>query len=194
MPACPQLNIKLNHNLSYFASLLQYGILLPLEKSTTILLLLLKLPGADLEYLQKEVQTIFIDGVAADDLEQKLFPGQTLAISAAMPGLAGAIFRKGGLHSTLRSSSVKDQIQPDATGYVNLKLFNSVATDLIVPLLKDGILLTGIHLFKFISRREELFRGETELKLDGSEISLEELLERLEDLPQIFLKMETTSF
>jgi len=101
----PQLVISVpRDSAAGFASLLQYGFLLAVDKPVALLPLLLSLPGFTAEYLEKTVQTIFINGVAADRLDQPLSGGGTVALSAAMPGLAGAIFRRQGIHGVLRST------------------------------------------------------------------------------------------
>ena len=103
----PQLTLVLPEEaVAGFASLLQHGILFAVDRPVAILPFLLTLPGFTPEYIEKTVQTIFINGVAADSLDRSLAAGSTLALSAAMPGLAGAIFRRQGLHGSLRSQPV----------------------------------------------------------------------------------------
>src|SRR5665647_491591 len=99
MDTLPLLILSVPHQaMAGFASLLQHGILLPVDRPVALLPFLLALPGFDAEYIENTVQTIFINGVAVDSLDRSLPAGSTLALSAAMPGLAGAIFRRQGLH------------------------------------------------------------------------------------------------
>jgi hypothetical protein len=149
-----------------------------------ILSILLDLPGFTVEYLEKTVQTIFINGVAADSLDRQLPPGSTVALSAAMPGLAGAIFRRQGVHGSLRSRPmVKQSETAPNSGYLRVKLFNSIATDRAVDLLQRGILVKGASFHDFASRREELFLPPTRWQLDAQESDWAALLQTVQDVP-----------
>lgn len=150
-----------------FASLLQHGILFNVDRPTPIVPFLLGLPGFTAEYVENTVQTIFINGVAADSLDRSLGGGSTLALSAAMPGLAGAIFRRQGVHGSLRSQPVA-QAEPCSSdsGWITLKLFNSIAADRVRDLLTEGVQVSGRGLCEFARRRAELFATPTVLTLD----------------------------
>ncbi len=184
--------LSLDHpTLTGFPSLLQYGILLHVEQPAPIMPLLLGLPGVTEAYLRDEVQTIFVDGVAADDLQQHLSAGRTLALSAAMPGLAGAIFRREGMHGSLRSRPAhKASAQAGGGGDIILKLFNSVASDLAEPLLQSGVYMRGEHVHAFGSRRKDLFEQIEKIVLDGSPLGVDALLARLKNIPKIRVQTE----
>src|SRR5512136_62125 len=84
--------------------------------------------GLSPEYLEKRIQTIFLNGDAVDDVEKAVVEdGTTLSLSAAMPGLAGAVLCKGGYYAAMRDQiSCKEQ-QPSISGQpgkVLIKLFN----------------------------------------------------------------------
>jgi len=166
-----------------FASLLQHGILFPLRHPVPLLVFLISLPGFSADYIEKNVQTIFIDGVAVDSLDRALAGGTTVALSAAMPGLAGAIFRRQGVHGSLRSQPVNQSThaQSDA-GFLTLKLFNSIATDRIGDLLHQGILISGKALASFARTRGHLFESPVCIRLDGQELAYTALLEQAEKL------------
>ncbi len=86
----PQLTLDLPDSaVPGFAALLQHGILCPVAGPVQIRPFLLALPGFTADYIEGTVQTIFINGSAADTLDRPLGCGGTLALSAAMPGLAG---------------------------------------------------------------------------------------------------------
>jgi hypothetical protein len=160
-----------------FASLLQHGILYAIDQPVAILPFLLTLPGFTSEYIEKTVQTIFIDGVAADSLDRSLAAGSTLALSAAMPGLAGAIFRRQGLHGSLRSQpAAKVATNPSASGFITLKLFNSIAADRVRDLLVQGICISGKTLHDFAARREHLFQSPVGLSFAGQALDSADLL------------------
>lgn len=138
------------------ATLLQRGFLLPITGTVSIAELLVTLPGFNEEYIRDRVQTIFVNGLAEDNTARELVAGDTLALSAAMPGLAGAIFRRGGQHSSLRTRPVATKHHRTAqSGHITLKLFNMVATETGPPLLKKGILIKGKILAKFLDHQGE---------------------------------------
>ncbi|MGD8837542.1 MAG: hypothetical protein PVJ19_21555, partial [Desulfobacteraceae bacterium] len=80
-------------------------------------------------------------------------------LSAAMPGLAGAIFRKKGLHATLRTPTPAFAANQSTTGplTVTLKLFNRIAREKGTLLLSEGVVLASSSLFEFLKKRPELF-------------------------------------
>src|SRR4030042_1232647 len=60
--------------------------------------------GLDGQYLENRVQTIFLDHNPVDNLDTaRIREGSTVALSAAMPGLAGATLRKGGRFAVMRN-------------------------------------------------------------------------------------------
>lgn len=145
--------------LAGFASLLQHGILFAVDGPVPLVPFLLSVPGFSEDYIERTVQTIFINGVAADSLDRDLAAGTTLALSAAMPGLAGAIFRRQGIHASLRSRprDSKHQTPGDASGFIIVKLFNQIATDRVADLLAATILVTGKSWHDFAAMRTALF-------------------------------------
>ncbi|MCF6186152.1 MAG: hypothetical protein L3J49_01560 [Desulfobulbaceae bacterium] len=142
------------------APLLQRGFLVPCPGQVTLYDFLPGLPGFNREYITSRIETIFINGCAADSLETTLPVGSTVALSAAMPGLAGAIFRKGGLHASLRSQPARAQTKLTTTdGFITVKLFNTIATDTVEDILPRGILMKGPVLARFFHRQQERLRS-----------------------------------
>jgi len=169
-----------------FSSLLQHGILYAVDKPVHISSFLLALPGFSAEYLAKNVQTVFINGSAADSLDRFLGPGGTLALSAAMPGLAGAIFRRQGLHSTLRSRTVDTVHSGNSEpGFITLKLFNSIASERVPQLMAQGILIDSKAFLDFAGRREKLFQPPVQLVFAGKPLPYAEMFETLQQTPLV---------
>lgn len=190
----PLLSLYLSpHTMPGFASLLQHGFLVPMGQPVPMMELLLALPGFSAQYLEKTVQTIFINGVAADTLDQELAAGTTLALSAAMPGLAGAIFRRQGIHGSLRSRPVAKatKTQPNA-GYLRVKLFNSIATERVADLLHEGILVDGPSFHDFARRREELFAPPTRWQFEKREPEWPALLQAVNAIPVLRIQAHDT--
>ncbi len=102
--------------------------------------------GLSPEYVRDRVKTIFLDGKSVDDLEKTLIrDGSRLALSAALPGLAGAVLRRGspfaGLRSRVEERKQGSSKEP-AEGFVHLKLFNLLLPELGPLLLRKGILIS----------------------------------------------------
>jgi hypothetical protein len=143
-----------------FTTLLQNGLYLNAPQGTTIGTLLADLPGFTDEYVGQRVQTIFLNGLPADDMQQQLFgAGAVLALSAAMPGLAGAIFRKDGVHASLRTETARKLSETNSKGLpieIRLKLFNLIAVERGVQVLNDGCTIKASALGKFLAYRPPL--------------------------------------
>ena len=186
----PQLTLDLpDAAVPGFAALLQHGILCPIAGPVQIRPFLLALPGFTAGYIEGTVQTIFINGSAADTLDRPLGCGGTLALSAAMPGLAGAIFRREGPHGSLRSRTASDAcIGDDGPGHITLKLFNSIAADRVFDLLERGIRVSGQALAEFAGRRPDLFQPPTGLTLDGRPVDAAGLMAAAQQTTMIDLQ------
>lgn len=181
--------------ISRLATLLQRGFLVPCPEPVALNTLLQGLPGFDQGYIRGRIETIFINGRAADALDTPLQPGCTVALSAAMPGLAGAIFRKGGAHASLRSIPAADQHPQTTTeGFVTVKLFNMIATDRAEDILPRGILMKGPVLARFLRRQQERLRPlVVDIRQDTHTLSLEEACLLAETTPYIKFKATETS-
>ncbi len=142
------------------------------------------------DYLRKHVQTIFLDGSALDDLSTAVVHhGATLALSAAMPGLAGAVLRRGGFYAAMRrqiSYEGADKTQASGEIHATLKLFNLVARDLGPALLQRGVRMCGDHLKDFIIRQGRwLWKECTAAEMDGRSLDPEQSADRLNPEKQV---------
>ena len=184
-PPCLTIALSLS-DLAGFASLLQHGVLLTVEHAVPACQLLLSLPGFSSDYLEQAVQTVFINGVAADSLDCDLRAGSILALSAAMPGLAGAIFRRQGMHGSLRSRPTASAPAPvKESGFITLKLFNSIAADRVFDLLTHGVTMRGSAVHDFAVRRSNLFQPPAVLTMDGQQVGYEALMEIVPATPLV---------
>ncbi len=152
-------------------------------------------PGLDARYLKERVQTIFLDGRAVDDADRAvLHDGATLALSAAMPGLVGATFRKGGRYAALRdviSYGGRDDMPSIAgDGTLRLKLFNMVAAEIGPLFLSRGIRVAGADLADFLETLPETFRRDCgATRLGGRPIVFTDLVSVLADAPRVCLRV-----
>lgn len=147
-------------NLSVFWSLLSYGFKFDVQIGNNLLDLLICQIGINESYLNEKVQTIFLNGKVVDDFSAEIVNDESvIALSAAMPGLVGAVFRKGGIFSSMRSghaSSLEDTVIKKHKGQVTLKLFNLIASDLGADFYKRGICISGIHFIRYVKSKQFL--------------------------------------
>lgn len=148
-------------SLERFTTLFQSGILIPSHRGESIGVFLSKLPGFTADYISNRVQTIFLDGNAVDDLQTQLISDNSvLAVSAAMPGLAGAIFRRNSMHAALRAQSADSNLQSKNKDsiLVTLKLFNMIAVERGIALLERGLSIPCEAVRNFLHDRPSLFK------------------------------------
>lgn len=180
--------------LSFFSPLLGQGFTLTIRTGISVRDLLCLQIGVSDDYLDQRIQTIFLDGKVVDNVDTAVIrQGSTLALSAAMPGLAGATLRRGGAYAAMRSQiSHKNNTVDDSAenGTVMLKLFNLVALELGPMFLKQGIWIDGKNLKNFFERVPDFFwDGCLNAEINGisqnvRKISLMELKQ------QVFLKLK----
>jgi hypothetical protein len=162
-------------------TLLQSGFRVCVPSGQTLLGTLTSLPGFSEEYLSATVQTIFCNGVPVDDLHMTL-PGQgaVIALSAAMPGLAGAIFRKNSIHAPLRGNA-KGLVSQAVGGCTvfTLKLFNSIALERGTELLCQGVVMTANTVASFLEKRPDLAASIVAAYHNQQRYPLETMISRL---------------
>ena len=171
------------------AILVQRGFLVEVDGPITIEELLLDLPGFSRDYIRDRVQTIFVNGLAEDDTRRLLVPGSTLALSAAMPGLAGAIFRRGGRHGSLRTRPAEEKRTTEMqAGQVTVKLFNMIATETGPRILENGMRIKGAVLGRFLDRQaERILPLIAAVQMDGQPVEAAALGPLVAGEPEVFL-------
>ncbi len=170
-PATLSLILKPN----YFRRLLplmQQGFLMKVPAGGSIKAVLCQHLGLSPDYLEGRIQTIFLDGKPVDDVDKAFVgDGATLALSAAMPGLVGATFRKGGFYAAMRAGITYSEGQktvPGAECLVALKLFNLLASELGPLFLEKGIWVKKAVLIEFLKNQPaDFWTGCQEARLDG---------------------------
>ncbi len=177
-----------------FTNLLQRGFLLPCRQAVTIADLLRDLPGLDRSYLESTAQTIFVNSTAVDSIGHMLLPGDTVALSGAMPGLAGAIFRRGGRHRCLRSTAhpVPPGPLPDER-FVTIKLFNRIAAERGEAILARGILVRARILARFLESRQTRIRERIRrIRIRDQQADFRQLLTLARNTPLLHLRLDKT--
>jgi len=138
------LSIVIDHNQSAaFFPLLQQGFRVDVVVGQSIHKTLCHQLNIKADYIEERIKTVFLDGKPVDDVNSAILrEGAILSLSAAMPGLVGATFRKGGPLASFRSSIThqkEDGIYDQRKGYITLKLFNLLVKELGPILLERGI-------------------------------------------------------
>ncbi|MEJ5359780.1 MAG: hypothetical protein WHT06_14045 [Desulfobacterales bacterium] len=118
---------------------------------------LLQAAGIDPDYLARRVQTVFLNGRPVDDLSRaEVRPGDRIALSAALPGLAGAVLRRGSALAAMRRTITWEEA-PRGKGAAGLTaatllLFNLVASERGPDLLARGVSIPAATLSAFVER------------------------------------------
>lgn len=189
-------DIKTNSKtLSSFATILQAGIIIPIHAETTFADLILSIPGFTQKYIEETVQTIFVNAVPIDNIHQCIIPGSVIALSAAMPGLAGAIFRREGMHGSLRSRrDVQFDQKKDNKNFVTVKIFNSIALDRAEDIFGAGILLNIKSVCDFFTRRCDILNSLQSIFINKSQCStFDDIIRLVGDAPYASMRITITS-
>jgi hypothetical protein len=165
-----------------FLSFFTEGVTLPIQTGGTLKEMICDQLGVAETYLEGRIQTIFLNFKAVDKPEKALVKdGATIALSAAMPGLAGATMRKGGTYSVLRSSISFAEADGDieqGRGRITLKLLNVIARELGPPLLANGVCVMGEKVTSFLTKQNsDLKNDDCEVSINGKKSSWEQLVE-----------------
>lgn len=190
----PHLHLQVSpSSADFFSTLLQSGIEMVKCSGETIGTLLARLPGFTPQYITERVQTIFINGIANDDLKTSLCEASTLAISTAMPGLAGAIFRRNSLHATLRTIPEQAQNQSPKTQnrMITVKIYGAITKEKGSEILAQGAVLPSRNLSAFLSYRPSLIPRILYCTLNEKEIARDKIWERIRHSNRIRLSVTT---
>ncbi len=152
--------------------------------------------GISEDYLDKRIQTIFLNGRAVDDVDSmKIRDGDVLALSAAMPGLVGATLRKGGKYASFRQPiSLKDDASVSVIkdGRITLKLFNQIAGEQGLLLLHKGIWMKGRDFIDAVKKIKDMsMLNEIEsFEINGMAFSFpEEILSTISENADVFVSV-----
>jgi hypothetical protein len=178
-----------------FYPLLARGFIVKTRVGCSVKALICSHLGLSADYLEQRLQTIFLDGKAVDDIETTVVrEGATLALSAAMPGLAGATLRRGSAYAAMRNQITCQKGacgESTKVGTICLKLFNLVAVDIGQAFLEKGVLITGKYLGDlFRSAPDKIVSGVRSGEVDGVQMSADRILGMGWEQTQVFLKLE----
>jgi hypothetical protein len=180
-----------------FLHLLQKGVKVTGRIGSSVLSFLCDDLGLSPEYVDKRIQTLFLNGKAIDNPDTSfLKEDSTLALSAAMPGLLGATLRKGSYYARMRNEiSHQEQSQRITVheGIVLLKLFNLLPAEIGLAVLARGIWLKGEELNQFLKGLPDDVLGMcSEAKADGQAVSLKDFREKSSRYELVLVRIQRT--
>ena len=131
--------------------------------------------GLSPDYVENSIQTLFLDGKAVDTPDSAIIrDGSVLALSGAMPGLAGATLRRGGFYGGMRgeiSHGGETFHTICGEGYLTVKLFNLILKQTGAKFLKNGILINGEDLNAILTAQSNRLHTKCRAaELDGKSI------------------------
>ena len=171
--------VKVNR-VAVFLKLIESGFKLKIQTGLSIRELFCDQLDISDDYLDNRIQTIFFNGKPVDNVNTALvYNGARIALSAAMPGLVGAVFRKGGHYASFRhtiSHSEAGDPNVKGDGEIVLKFFNMVAKELGPTFLKKGIVIEGKRFQDFVLKNSENLKPAcTSIHLNDKKVDIAEL-------------------
>jgi hypothetical protein len=181
-----------------FCTLTGYGFRIKAETRCSLKKLLCGGLGIEENYLKDRIQTVFLNGKAVDDTETAIVtPGATVALSAAMPGLVGATFRKGGFYAPMRREISHDRAESDEASSgakLELKLFNLIQKELGPIFLNRGIDTRAADLGEFLHRNKEtIFPGLEQTAINGATVPKDRIFQMEFEAGDVFLQVKAVS-
>ena len=178
-----------------FSSILQAGFKVNVQTGVSVRDLLCNQFDINPEYVEDRIRTAFLNGKPVDDFSTAIIEsGATLALSAAMPGLVGATFRKGGYLAAFRGTITHrraDTVAEDRAGVVSIKLFNLLAKEIGLTFLKRGIIVDSDTARWFFSDPPDaLRRGCKSILVNGEDIHIDQLLQSITSGSEGFVALQ----
>jgi hypothetical protein len=179
-----------------FFRLLQKGFMVETDVGCTVRTLLVETLGLDTGYIEERIQTIFLDGDAVDDIDTAVVrEGSVLALSAAMPGLIGAVLRKGSYYAAMRREiSYKSTIESTSSrkGRVTVKLFNLVNRELGPFFFERGVWVGESDFKDILKKHSDSFASEFKLiEVEGKVCDFDQIKDVEWDSGKIFLRVRS---
>ena len=182
------------HRIAVFFKLIESGFKLKINTGLSIRELFCDQLGVSEDYYDDSIQTVFLDSKPVDnDATALVYDGARIALAAAMPGLVGATFRKGGHYASFRvtiSHSETGNSSIKGEGEIVVKLFNMIAKELGPAFLKKGIIIGGKRFQDFMRRNsEDLNAGCHSMLLNDEKTDVAALVKMNLENTEIFLQV-----
>jgi hypothetical protein len=177
-----------------FLKLIEHGFKLKIRAGLSIRELFCVHLGISHDYFENRIQTIFLDGMPVDNVDVAwVDDGSRIALSAAMPGLVGATFRKDGAYASFRGTiSYAEQKKAPVKGeaMIKLKFFNMIAKELGPAFLQKGIMVEGNTFQNFILQNsDDLKAACSVINLNYEKVDIAKLAEINWKNTEIFLQV-----
>lgn len=182
--------------LKLFFPLLEKGVGIPIDGTLTAASFLMDRLGLSNDYIDKRVQTIFIDHRPVDDLNlARVSHTSVMALSAAMPGLLGATMRRGGHYAAFRkeiSHAGDEKMEGAEKGRVTLKMFNLLLKEIGPGLFQMGVMAQWKELMQIFKKNKALLEAEKiEIALNQVDISMSRLLNLVSETDDVRLQIHS---
>jgi hypothetical protein len=180
----PQRHIQLtvaSDSIPTFFGLLRSGFSIDLDVGCSLEQMLCDQLGIAPDYLQNRAQTVFLNSSPVDNLASASVPDKAvISLSAAMPGLNGAVMRRGGPLAGMRHSisHVPDQVcSQSSPGRITLKLFNLVAKELGPHFLTRGVVVSSKALGELLAlQTRDFWQGVKSAAVDRSPCQADQIV------------------
>jgi hypothetical protein len=177
-----------------FFEFLQKGVTVKAHTGCSVKSFLCEQLGLSPDYVEKRVQTCFLDGKAVDDMNTaRVKTGATLSLSGALPGLLGATLRKGSFYASMRTQISYQDGECETVseeGAVLLKLFNLVIREIGPELLRQGVRVQAEDLEDFFERQGDIFwSGCKDISIDDEKVGRERLAALLNGTGEVLLSL-----
>ncbi len=175
--------------------LLQQGFEVETSLGTSIKELLRINFGMPNDYIDNRLQTVFLNGKAVDNIDTAVMKsGSSLALSTAMPGLAGAVMRRGGYLTAMRaqiSHREDEEAMVAQKGKIRIKLFNLLVKELGPTFLQYGIWVQGKPLAVILKPEGKDFINACRVAIsNGAKTEPDQVWQEDWDGKHVFLKVE----
>ena len=177
-----------------FVGLLNAGFMVNIRVGESVKIFACERLGIDEAYFDERIQTLFLNSKPVDDPATAVVKnGSILALSAAMPGLVGAVFRKGGKYRGLRGSIThpdENDVTAGKTGWVTVKLFNLILKELGPFFLEAGVWLRGETIQAFFTDRFSSLADDIQsVNFNGKELAPQALLKIESEEEPVYIKI-----
>jgi len=137
---------------STFFWFLEKGVKKEIFVGSSIRELLSEQLNVSMDYIDNRIKTLFLNYNPVGDINKTIVnDGAILALSTAMPGLAGATFRRmESSEPSLNKIDDKKNLEQEK-GIIVLKFFNMVLEELGPALLESGVLIPKDELVRFFT-------------------------------------------
>jgi hypothetical protein len=165
--------------------LFQNGVLLKVQVGASIKNLLCEQLGLDKIYVDKRINTIFLNSQPVDDISKAIIKNNDiLALSVAMPGLIGATLRRGShlapLRDTITFKEYRNNDNIQAYDLIHLKLFNLILQEVGPFLLQRGVMMEFEDVIElFYNKMSKKITGALDIYFNGKKTGINEVCRSL---------------